>query len=149
MSDKPTTTTTAKLGSVWVDTATLLIGDPCRFIPDAGDPDPTDDPILDYAEYMDLWDQQGTKVPFLDDNSRAFFSRQPPSDDRDGLLAATRTIEPAFVRIVAGDDPVEDSLTVGLAVRVGCDGWCPVYLETDEGGEPSRIIIELGGKVNP
>jgi hypothetical protein len=53
------------------------------------------------------------------------------------------------VRIVAGDDPVEESLTVGLAVRVGCDGWYPVYLETDEGGEPSRIIIELGGKVEP
>jgi hypothetical protein len=145
---KPTTTTTEKLGAVWVDTATLLIGDPCRFITDP-DLDAGESPRMDYAEYMALWDQQGAKVPFLDDASRAFFARQPPSDDRDGLLAATRTIEPAFVRIVAGDDPVEDSLTVGLAVRVGCDGWCPVYLETDEGGEPSRIIIELGGKVEP
>ena len=90
---------TTRLGSVFTDTAALLIGDPCQVIPDC------DRPPLDWEAYIAKCGDFTEKVVQLSD----------------------------------GD----------LSVQVGCDGWYPVYLETDDDGQPSRLVIELGGRMTP
>jgi hypothetical protein len=118
-----------KLGSVWVDTATLLVGDPCQFIREPGEA-----PLLDWDRYVELFDEQGTThvVPAL------------MREDVEVLPASERAIPATRVAIAN-----RRGGTAGLAVVVGCDGFYPVFLERGEDGEPLRLIIELGGQVEP
>jgi hypothetical protein len=118
-----------KLGSVWVDTATLLVGDPCQFIREPGEA-----PLLDWDRYVALFDEQGA-------------TRVEPAvvvGGEEVLPASERTIPATRVAIA---NPRGG--TAGLAVIVGCDGFYPVFLERGEDGEPLRLVIELGGQVEP
>lgn len=119
-----------KLGSFFVDTASILIGDPCQFIKEPGEP-----PLLDWDRYVGLFEEQGT--PHVE-----------PAVVVDGvelIPAFARTIDAAHVAI---EGP--RGVNAGLAVMVGCDGFYPVYIERDEAtGEPMRLVIELGGQVKP
>ncbi len=128
-----------KIGSFWVDTGTVLIGDPCQFLAGEGEP-----PRITYDSLSRLWHEQGETVPSLDDREKEVFAKLPPSPERDDLLAATRVIRPDFIRV---DAP--SGQPGGFVITVGNDGWYPVYLERDKYGEPKRIVIELGGYVKP
>lgn len=92
-----------KLGSVFTDTATLLVGDPCKILEG-------DACLLGWDGYVDACGDYTKKV-------------------------------------VEIPDPI--GRAGALSVQVGSDGWYPVYLETDKEGKPARLVIELGGQVEP
>lgn len=101
------TATREKLGSIFTDTATLLIGDPCKVLYSSDDQERNH---FTWEAYVDLCGDFCRKVVEVPD-----------------LLGR------------AG----------ALSIQVGADGWYPVYLETDEDGRPARLVIELGGQVEP
>lgn len=111
-----------KLGSFWVDTATVLIGDPCQLLPSAN-PDDTV-PSTTRHQLIELF--QG--------------SRQEELVEIAGV-----------VHIFHSAPGWKDHVVIpggSLAVRVGTDGWCHVHLVRDARGAPRRIIIDIG-KVAP
>ena len=42
-----------------------------------------------------------------------------------------------------------DTQMAGMAILTGCDGWHHVYLERDEQGEPSKLVVDLVAKTKP
>ena len=123
-----------KLGSIWVDTATLLIGDPCQILKQ------TDKDCLTYNDLVNL-----------------IFPGKPESEIQrvDELLKkrgklTKEELEELSVKLKMPDPKkiveIKNSYggTGALAIGTGSDGYYPVYLEKDEKGE--RLIIELGGK---
>lgn len=118
-----------KIGSIWVDSGTILIADPCHVIPGKGEP-----PKIDYDRLGELFYAQGRRYT------------EP------AVVIAGEEIIPAGERVERAlhvTIPSEGDGVGGIVVGVGCDGWFPVFLEKDQDGEPLRIIIELGGQVKP
>lgn len=107
-----------KVGSFWTDTGTVLLGDPCHFIPDD---DGSGVPPVRYLALMESFrgDPIEPEVITAPDGRRHEFARFGP------------------------EKPAVTVGSAGLAVRVGCDGWCHVYAERDESGV-DRLIIEVG-----
>lgn len=129
--------TREKVASIWVDTASLLIGDPCQTLRSKRDK---------------------SKVPTYEDLLKARFPEsEHPLPDLEKLLKEGKTAEEIW-KVWKESRPVYQETvvfqnnhgTVGaVCLNVGNDGYYPVYLERNNKGEPRRIIIELGGKVKP
>jgi hypothetical protein len=121
--------TREKLGSFWTDTGTILLGDPCQFVHDHGET-----PHISYTRLFDLFEEQGR--PYTEP----------------GIVVGGEVVVPPFERVERARSvtiPSRGGGVGGIAVNVGCDGFYPVYMERDENGEPVRLIIELGGHVEP
>jgi hypothetical protein len=121
--------TREKLGSFWVDTGCILIADPCQFIHDHGE-----SPHISYTRLFDLFEEQG--MPYTEP----------------GIVVGGEVVVPPFERVERAWSvtiPSRGGGVGGIAVTVGVDGWYPVFLERNKAGEPVRLIIELGGHVEP
>ncbi len=122
------------VGAFWVDTAMVLVGDPCQVLQneDCNKPAPT---------YKDLMDK--------------FFPSQPRADRLDEILhktaQTTEELREALGLIQRSPKFVSFSNPHGQAgsytLQTGSDGWCHVYKESNDNGVV-RIIIECG-KVHP
>jgi len=120
------------VGAFWVDTAMVLVGDPCQVLQndDCTKPAPT------YKELMDK-----------------FFPPHPRDERVDQILAkpgpTTEELKEALERIQRPMTPnvINFSNTHGqpgsFALQTGTDGWYHVYKESNENGVV-RIIIECG-----
>jgi hypothetical protein len=121
--------TREKLGSFFVDTGTILIADPCQVIHDHGE-----SPHIGYTRLIELFEEQGT--PYTEP----------------GIVLQGREVVPPLERVTPARSvtiPSRGGGVGGIAVNVGVDGWYPVFLERNKAGEMLRIIIELGGRVEP
>lgn len=127
-----------KLGSVWIDTATVIVGDPCQLLPDnrggrggrAGRDNQTN---YTYAGYMVQAIEQGPKH---EPDVRVIHGQRFETPQRQ---------EPAqVVRLPSGGD---SSAAIAVRTCEGCDGWAAVYLERDRQGRPRRLIVDLVTKV--
>src|SRR4051794_14717268 len=103
-----------KLGSFWVDTATVLVGEPCVLI--------ADPPRIDYAAFAGLFQGEPAEDEVVTIKGEEF---------RFGRREARKQV--ASVDI--------DGVPRGFGVSVGTDGYCHVFVERDRHGDVKRIII--------
>jgi hypothetical protein len=113
-----------KIGSFLVDSATVLVGEPCHLVPGEGKA-----PLVTYDRLKEMFHEQG----------RAWTEPAIAAGGVEVVPAAERRERAAVAAI-----PAPGGGTAGLAISVGYDGWCRVYLERDDRGDPERIIIEIG-----
>jgi hypothetical protein len=138
--------TRTKLGSVWTDVATILIGDPCRFVKN-----PDESPEITYDELMAI-----LRPPMTDAESAEYaeleakLSVEPSAKKALGLLRKmNELLKNSRSRDISNYEARQIPPHKGLAVNVGCDGYYPVYLVRNAKGEPVRIEILLGGRGEP
>jgi 2-hydroxy-3-keto-5-methylthiopentenyl-1-phosphate phosphatase len=121
-----------KLGSVWVDTAQIIIGDPCQILKTEDNQVPTFEELHNKIFYT------ADVVDDLIDEARSVNS----SSEATELIRRLQKIMPKFRRFVTFAN--NNGFTGAIAVLCGTDGWYPVYLEYNDQGNPHRIIIEIG-----
>ncbi len=131
-----------KLGSIWVDTATLIIGDPCQLLASKKD--------------------EETKVPTYDDLMKMTFPRESPETharvnelmarlptdkmtqkDMEELQESMMMPSPNKVVLMKNSNGGVGA----ISYQTGSDGYYPVYVEYDAKGKATRLVIELGGQV--
>lgn len=121
-------TTREKLGSIWVDTANLLIGDPCQLLASEDSPVPT------YDDLMKL------KFPATVEGYEEL------------LASIERGEKPVIPLAKIAPNPVLLSNRHGgvgaICYSTGCDGYYPVFVEYED-DKAKRLVIELGGQVEP
>lgn len=134
--------TREKLGSLWIDTATVIVGEPCALIADRRG----DGPPIEYIDFVGLWREQGTRVPDPMAEQLVRLSEQLGKPVPDDMRDATQVREADHITVRNAHG------TPGaFAVRTleNCDGWAAVYLERDKDGRPRRLIVDLNTKVEP
>lgn len=129
-----------KLGSIWVDTATLIIGDPCQLLVSGKD----------------------TKVPTYDDLMKLAFPGKSPEtharvDELMAKLVSDKMTQEEMEELKEGMMIPSPNKVVlmknsnggvgAISYQTGSDGYYPVYVEYDDKGKATRLVIELGGKV--
>lgn len=130
-----------KLCSVWSDTASLIVGDPCQLLTDV---------------------RLGRRVPTYNDLLGLVFPERPQGDRErvKELLGRGDQLSQSDLKELIEESASATSNKVvtllnerggagAVYIQTGCDGYYPVYLEYDSKGEGVRIVIELGGKVSP
>lgn len=116
------------IGCIFTDVAAVIVGDPCKLIPDEGESPKL--PYLQFAEalyplsrdsrdWLDGW-QPGQPIP---DRPPA-----PPS--------------PQYVEFGPHD-------AIAIKTVDNCDGWLKVYIERDKQGQPMRLIVDLSAGPEP
>lgn len=126
----------AWVGAFWVDTAMVLVGDPCQVLQneDCTKPAPT------YKELIDKFFPSHPRGERVDE----ILAKQGPTTDelREALDLIQRPPMPTAVSFqnTHGD-------AGSFALQTGTDGWYHVYKEYNSNGVV-RIIIECG-KVDP
>jgi hypothetical protein len=118
-----------KVGSFWTDTGLVLVGDPGRLLPDERYPEDEHAPPVKYLKFLEGFRGPEPEVERVELKGGHVIERQGKLEHLDAAP------------VLDGED------RVGLGVSVCCDGWCHVYLESDDNG-PKWIIIEIG-KVKP
>jgi hypothetical protein len=133
--------TRTKLGSVWTDIATLLIGDPCRFIKEPGE-----SPEITHIQMIEICHSSET----ADAESEEFDRIMAEIKANPGRF---KELFPKLPRLSRDSTANYEGRQIpphkGLVVNVESDGYYPVYLVRNAKGEPVRIEILLGGKVEP
>lgn len=125
---KPARSRREKLGAFCVDSGCVLLGDPCQFIRDGGGYH------LTYSQVGELFYEQGRVI-----------ARPAIVVDGVEVLPASGCRERATHVVLPG----RSGGVAGIVATVGCDGWYPVFLESGEDGGPPRLVVELGGNVDP
>ncbi len=130
-----------KLGSIWVDTATILVGDPCQLLADG----------------------ERSKVPVYADLLRRIFPSRSPAEEARAHELLSRPEELSVAELTELNEltrmPPPNRVVLlpnrsgegiaAISILTGSDGFYPVYLEYDAEDNAARLVIELGGKVEP
>lgn len=127
-----------KLGAIWIDTAAVIVGEPCFLVrgPDGPARRPT------WGQFVASWEEQGEDVP--DDAARGA-----------NALAALRGlgVEPLPEMRKSPTDVVrlgrDGAGAIAVRTLENCDGWARVYLDRDREGRPRRLIIDLNTTTEP
>jgi hypothetical protein len=130
-----------KLGSIWVDTASLLIGDPCQLLSSV------DSQALTYEDLLKLiFSTRSTKDKKRRSNLFDLGLKSGLSEaDAKELMDLSMIVPPNKVVTIENSQG-----NIGaINYMTDCDGYYPVYVEFRTTGEPARLVIELGGKVRP
>lgn len=124
------------VGSIWTDTGSLIIGDPCQLLSSQ------DGDAMCYEKLLSLVYPESSK------NDRMQELANRGDLNKEEILELVELMK-ADVPVVNSQLPIPNMTggTAALNLLVGSDGYYPVYLEKDETGE--RIVIELGGKIQP
>lgn len=104
------------------------MGDPCQFVPDAKRGD-GERQVIDYESLCESFGYRDFDTETINIMGREL-KRMIPREPKQAVPV-----------------PVGGNNTAGCAVRVGCDGFCHVYVESDKAGV-RRLVIEVG-MVNP
>jgi hypothetical protein len=112
-----------KIGAIWTDVAAIVVGDPCKMIPDERDRAPR----ITYGQFVEQMSGPRT------------FPGDPGWED------ARDPRDPVFLKGSDGN-PCD---AVALPTVENCDGWVHLYIERDEKGWPRRLIAELNARSEP